>query len=235
KHEIDGKMISVSGSVMNRTQQMMSGVVAVVEMQETTGRFPQTQEIPLQPPDLPPQGVGTFMAMATLQENVGRHIGKVRLSEAGPNASTIVARDVNDLRSAVINNSAGAFPIQSLDHVPPGDYYVQALLASNRDLKSVSAPGNLYSDTQRVHLDPRAGGTVRLQLTKAIPPEELPPQDEFIRYVRIQSDLLTRFHGRPLYLRAGIILPKDYDRDTNRHFPLRISIGGYGARYTAVQ
>jgi photosystem II stability/assembly factor-like uncharacterized protein len=157
------------------------------------------------------------------------------IGDAGPNATTIAGRDVNNLRSAVIDNSSAAFPIQSFDQLPPGDYYVQALLASNRDLKSVSAPGNLYSDTQRVHLDPRAGGMVKLQLTKAIPPEELPPQDEFIRYVRIQSDLLTRFHGRPIYLRAGLILPKDYDRDTNRHYPLRISIGGYGARYTAVR
>ncbi len=157
------------------------------------------------------------------------------IGDAGPNATTIAARDVKDFNSAVIDNSAAAFPLQSLDQLPSGDYYVQSVLASNRDLKSVNAPGNLYSDTQRVHLDPRAGGTVKLQLTKAIPPDGLPPQDEFIRYVRIQSDLLTRFHGRPIYLRAGIILPKDYDHDTNRRFPLRISIGGYGTRYTAVQ
>jgi photosystem II stability/assembly factor-like uncharacterized protein len=157
------------------------------------------------------------------------------IGDAGPNATTIVARDVRDFASADVDNAAAIFPLQRLDQLPSGDYYVQSVLASNRDLKSVNAPGNLYSDTQRVHLDARAGGTVRLQLTKAIPPEQLPAQDEFIRYVRIQSDLLTRFHGRPIYLRAGIILPKDYDRDTNRHYPLRINIGGYGTRYTAVQ
>ena len=84
KHEIDEKMISVTGSVMNRTQQPMSGIVAVIEMQDTTGRFPQTQEIPLQPPDLPPQGEGMFMAMATLQENVGGYIVKFRFSDGGP-------------------------------------------------------------------------------------------------------------------------------------------------------
>jgi hypothetical protein len=84
KHEIDEKMISVSGSVMNRTQQTMSDVVAVVEMQETTGRFPQTQEIPIQPKDLAPQSVGTFMAMATLQENVAGYIVKFRFADGGP-------------------------------------------------------------------------------------------------------------------------------------------------------
>jgi hypothetical protein len=82
-HEIDDKTISVSGSLMNRTDQTVSGVVAVVELQDTTGRFPQTQEIPLTPPDLPPKGTGTFMAMATLQEKPGGYIVKFRFAD-GP-------------------------------------------------------------------------------------------------------------------------------------------------------
>jgi hypothetical protein len=36
-------------------------------------------------------------------------------------------------------------------------------------------------------------------------------------------------------LRAGIILPRDFDKDAARRYPLRVQIGGYGARYTVVQ
>jgi len=82
-HEIDGKTISVNGSVLNRTTQSMSNVLAVVEMQDTTGRFPETQEVAVQPVELPPQGIGTFMAMATLQENPGGYIVKFRFAD-GP-------------------------------------------------------------------------------------------------------------------------------------------------------
>jgi hypothetical protein len=82
-HEIDEKTISVSGSIMNRTQQPMLDVRAVVEMQDTTGRFPQTVEVPIQPPDLAPQAVGTFMTMATLQENPGGYVVKFRFAD-GP-------------------------------------------------------------------------------------------------------------------------------------------------------
>ena len=82
-HEIDEKTISVTGSLMNRSDQTVSDVVAVIEMQDTTGRFPQTQEIPLMPKDLPPQGTGTFMAMATLQEKPGGYIVKFRFAD-GP-------------------------------------------------------------------------------------------------------------------------------------------------------
>ena len=82
-HEINEKTITVNGSVMNRTDQTMSALIAVVEMQDTTGRFPQTQEIPIMPVDLPPNGTGTFMAMATLQEKPGGYIIKFRFAD-GP-------------------------------------------------------------------------------------------------------------------------------------------------------
>src|SRR5207247_8858534 len=73
-HEIDGKTISVRGSILNRTAQSMSDVLAVVEMQDTTGRFPQTQEVTIQPMELAPQEVGYFAAMATLQVNPAAYI-----------------------------------------------------------------------------------------------------------------------------------------------------------------
>jgi len=78
------------------------------------------------------------------------------------------------------------------------------------------------------------GGVVKLSLTKTIPAEQLPTNDQYLRYIKIQSTLLTGFHKRPMYLRAGVILPKDYGVE-NRRWPLRIHVGGYGARYTSVQ
>jgi hypothetical protein len=135
--------------------------------------------------------------------------------------------------AATIDRTAAIFPIPNLDNLPPGDYYVQALLDSNIDQGSVNAPGNLYSDVQRVHLDPREAGAIKLSLTRTVPQEELPPEDMYVRYVKIQSNLLTQFHHRPIYLRAGVILPKDYG--ANRQWPLRIHIGGYGTRYTTVR
>jgi hypothetical protein len=82
-HEIKDRTISVSGSIQNRTDFVISDVVAVVEMQDTTGRFPQTQEIPIMPPELAPKGMGTFMAMATLEQNPGGYLVKLRFAE-GP-------------------------------------------------------------------------------------------------------------------------------------------------------
>src|SRR6185369_16135110 len=97
-----------------------------------------------------------------------------RVGETGMTAAPILGRDVKDFGPGVvatIDRTASIFPIATLDELAPGDYYVQALFDSNIDLSSVNAPGNRYSDVQRVHLDPRSGGTVKLELTKTVPPE----------------------------------------------------------------
>jgi hypothetical protein len=82
-HELDGKTITVTGSVMNRSDQPVSSIIAVIELQDTTGRFPETKEVPVMPAELPPQGTGTFMVTATLQENPGAYLVKFRF-EDGP-------------------------------------------------------------------------------------------------------------------------------------------------------
>ena len=82
-HELQDKTISISGSVKNRSDQPMVGLMVVLDIQDTTGRFPQSQEIPLVPPDLEPQATGTFMTSATLQEKPGGYIIKFRFVD-GP-------------------------------------------------------------------------------------------------------------------------------------------------------
>ena len=162
---------------------------------------------------------------------------RTRIGETGMNAPPVLGRDVKNFAPggvASIDRTAAIFPIPSLDALPAGDYYIQALFDSNIDFGSVNAPGNRYSEVQRVRLDPGAGGTIKLSLTKTIPAEQVPADDQYVKYVRIQSNLLTRFHRRPIYLRAGVILPKDYGTP-NRRWPLRVHIGGYGTRYPAVQ
>ena len=184
--------------------------------------------------NLPPASGRLFVIVAKSDRPEPRST----IGETGPAAPPILARDVKGFGRGLvvaIDRTAATFPIANLDELPAGDYYVQALFDSNLDLGSVNAPGNRYSDVQRVHLDPRAGGTVKLELTMTVPAEQIPADDEYVKYVKIQSNLLTRFHGRPIYLRAGVILPKNYTIAGGMSYPLRIHTGGYGTRYTAVQ
>jgi hypothetical protein len=163
---------------------------------------------------------------------------RLTIGRTGLDASPVFARDIANFASGVIgkiDEKCAAFPLDSLARLPAGDYFIQALFDSNLDLRSLNAPGNLYSKARKVHLDPAQGSTVQLELTEKVPPEQLPPDTDFVKYVRIQSKLLSKFHGRPIYLRAGVILPRGFDSEPSKRYPLRVHIGGYGSMFTGAQ
>ena len=162
---------------------------------------------------------------------------RLSIGRTGMKAPLVIARDVRLAPggAASIGEDAATFPLASLRELPAGSYAVQALFDSNREQRSVNAPGNLYSAVGTLQLDAARCGTTALRLAARIPAEALPPDSGLLRYVRIRSTLLSEFHRRPVFLSAGVILPRDYDREPSRRYPLRIHIGGYGARYTNVQ
>ncbi len=156
----------------------------------------------------------------------------------GLDAPFLLARDVTNLTPgvlSVLDQKAITFPITNLSELPASDYFAQALLSVNTDLRAPDAPGNLYSEVKKIHLDPAHGGASALQLGRQIPAEQLPPDTGLVKFVKMQSQLLSKFYGRPIYLQAGIILPRDFAREPKRKYPLWVRIGGWGARYTGGQ
>src|SRR5438128_6062261 len=115
------------------------------------------------------------------------------IGDTGLDAPPVLARDVTGYAAgatATIDEKAIAFPITSLAELPAGDYSVQAVFDFNDDLASVNAPGNLYSKPKRVRLDPARGETIKIELTEQEPPDRLPTDTDYVKYVRLQYDLL---------------------------------------------
>jgi len=162
---------------------------------------------------------------------------RLTLDRTGLDAPQVLARDLMGFGPgavAVADASTFAFPITNLSGVPAGDYFVQALFDSNADLRLRDAPGNLYSKPNKIHFDPAQSGDWKLELTEQVPAERLPAETAQIKFVKIQSKLLSHFYNRPIFLRAGILLPRDYDHDPSRRYPLWVRIGGLDTRYTDV-
>ena len=53
--------------------------------------------------------------------------------------------------------------------------------------------------------------TIKITLDKVIPPIEPPKDTKYIKHVKMQSKLLTKFWGRPMYLGANVLLPEGFD------------------------
>src|ERR1700733_2629424 len=137
-----------------------------------------------------------------------------------------------------ITAEAAGYPIRSLSKVPPGDYYIQAVLniyetfhrADGTTVKLAPdrgegqhwnlAPGNFYSRPVKVHIDSHT--LLAVQLTEKIPPIPPQPDTKYIRHIRIQSQLLTKFWGTPMYLSAIVLVPEGFDEHPGAHFPIAV-------------
>jgi S-formylglutathione hydrolase FrmB len=168
---------------------------------------------------------------------LGRNINpepRVTIGGTGPEAPILLGCDANDWlpgKTLVVDEKALTFPIAKFADLPAGDYFVQGLLSCNADLRSPRAEGNLFSEVRKIHIDPARDETIRIELDSRIPSEPPLPENEWFKFVKIQSKLLSDFHKRPIYLRAAILLPPDYASNHNRKYPLWVRIGGLDTRY----
>ncbi len=140
-------------------------------------------------------------------------------------------------KPVVIDTSTLGYPMARLDELPPGDYYVQAVLNKYTKFERADghtvwmhmerwegqnwrrSPGNFYSDVQKLTLDPTNDGVIDLVVTNVIPPIDVPEDTKWVKRIKMQSDILTEFWGRPIYLGATILLPKGYNDHPNVHYP----------------
>jgi hypothetical protein len=140
---------------------------------------------------------------------------------------------------AVVDARAWGYPIRSLKDVPPGEYTVQAVLNKyetfhRADGKTIKlhmdqgegqlwnlSPGNLISKPEKITVKP-GGAPIAVALTGVIPPIATPADTKYVRRIRIQSALLTKFWGRPMFLSAIVMVPEGFDEHPNARFPLMI-------------
>ena len=166
----------------------------------------------------------------------------------GANTQLVFGIDVEGLapgRSAYVDASARGYPVTSLPSLPAGRYRVQALLNRYETFRRADGkvvklppdrgegqqwnrkPGNLYSRPGWITLDPRRTTTIQIVMDQEIPPIPEPPDTKYVKHVKIQSELLTRFWGRPMHLGAHVLLPEGFDQHPEA---LDVEIDGLGRR-----
>jgi hypothetical protein len=167
--------------------------------------------------------------------------------EAPLRSPFMFGRNVDGLKPgqpATIGDDAYGWPVEHLSALPPGDYTVQAVLNRYETFRRADGsvvklppdqgegqhwntkPGNLYSKPLRVHL---GGGepNLTLALDQVVPPVTPPADTPFVKHIRIKSDLLTRYWGRPTYLGAYVLLPAGFADHPQAHYPLMVSHGHF--------
>jgi hypothetical protein len=139
------------------------------------------------------------------------------------------------------------YPRANLRDVPPREYTVQAVLnvyqtfhrADGSVVKLAPdrgegkqwsvAPGNLYSAPVKVHVGP--GAVVKISMDQVMPEIKPEPDTKYIRHIRIQSALLTKFWGTPMYLSAVVMVPWGFDEHPEARFPLIVAQDHYVSEF----
>ncbi len=147
------------------------------------------------------------------------------------NPPQTVALDLKDWKPAdpiLIGELALSHP-GALRDLAAGEYTVQAIARRSLDHpRPGEGPGDLFSEPQSLALDPLKTGTVQLHLDQVV--EERPfAETDRIKLVEIESALLSKFHKRKIKMRAAVILPKDWQQDSDRKYPVLYWIGGFGS------
>ncbi|NOT02840.1 MAG: hypothetical protein HOP29_19750 [Phycisphaerales bacterium] len=146
---------------------------------------------------------------------------------------------------AVFDGTIMGYPVRRLEDIRPDEYWVQGLLnrydtfhRSDGHVVKLpmdrgegqqwhSKPGNLYSKPRRLRIDRGSNEPIQIVLDQEIPPIEPPKDTKYVKHVTIQSELLSKFWGRPMKLGACVLLPAGFDEHPDAHYPLIVNHGHF--------
>ncbi|MDX2429799.1 MAG: alpha/beta hydrolase-fold protein, partial [Bacteroides sp.] len=150
---------------------------------------------------------------------VNNHIFAINLSGVNPDNELILDQSMDWIKTTEWD----------LGGVPEGEYNLQVLWDQDSDESGINAPGNLFSLKQKVEVDKSL--KLEISLDQVIEATTVAEHSQ-VRLVDIKSDTLSSWWGKPMHLKASVLLPEGYDE--TKAYPIRYNVAGYGGRYTRV-
>jgi S-formylglutathione hydrolase FrmB len=143
---------------------------------------------------------------------------------------SIAVKNIKPNEAVVFDDSALSYPVV-LSDLEKNDYYVQAVWDRNQGGRAIgNSPGNMFNNVVKVKFSKNT-----TQIFTIICAEKnknnLFVSTSFSKELKLHSALLTAFFKKPDTLYAAVLLPKEYDTQIQRKFPVLYSITGYGGNY----
>ncbi len=152
------------------------------------------------------------------------------------------------------------YPLPAIHNLPDGRYFVQAFMnvyetfhRSDGSVVKLHMPcgdghriiwstGNIYSDVAEVNIT-RDGTPTQLVLSHVIQPlDKTPPggtcqqgnlpESSHVKFLKIKSQRLSQFWGRPMYVAARITLPRGYGEHPQMRYPVIFAMDHHPRAYS---
>lgn len=144
------------------------------------------------------------------------------------------AMEVQNLKPGqpvTFTDAATSFPA-TLSNLERGRYYAQVVWDRNLGGRAISeSPGNLYSAAKKFNFTKDFKAKFELTATEVVPAPPAFKETQYVKELKVPSPLLSQFLGRPMTVDAAVILPKTYDEQPNRKYPVLFRVSGYGGDY----
>ena len=152
-----------------------------------------------------------------------------------PGAVWVAAVEVEALKPGEIltfNPDLTAFP-NAFSKAPKGTYQFMALLDPDHTYAYHGQDeGDLYSSVVQVKdVNPADAEPVALVLGRRTEARLKLEETENIKLVEFESPALSAFWGRPIKMRAGVVLPPGYGTDAGKRYPVCYRVHGFGGNH----
>lgn len=126
-----------------------------------------------------------------------------------------------------VGRTVAGFPVP-VDQLPAGAYRAQAVFDLNQTNSDWRRePGNLYSEVVAFTKDASDLFTVDLPLTKSVAVQAMPAAPG-LEWFETPSTLLSNFRKHEVSLRAGVLLPVNYDPKQKKKYAAVYIVPGFG-------
>ena len=90
------------------------------------------------------------------------------------------------------------------------------------------SPGNLYGDPVKMRDRSRVADADQARRRQGDSADRgRRPTPSMVKRIKIQSQILTKWWGQPIFLGATVLLPKDYDEHPDVHYPVNYIQGHF--------
>lgn len=130
----------------------------------------------------------------------------------------------------VLDSSAAAYPLK-LTQLKPGYYKFAAVFdIDNEERNNTTTAGNWYSKDVIVQIKEGTAADIQLYLKRTIPQRAF-KETEHIKLLQLKSELVSAFRKRASYIKAAVILPKNYHQNSTTYYPVVFVIPGWGGTH----
>jgi hypothetical protein len=130
----------------------------------------------------------------------------------------------------IVDDRAVSFPVK-LSEIERGEYFVQAVWDRNLGERVIGkAAGNMFSASAVIKITTDSKKVFSLSCNQVVPKKTF-VNTASVKEVKIVSALLSAHQGKPVSIAAAVILPKTYNTDAAKKYPMYIGITGFGGDY----